>query len=55
VPRSELARAVWGSTTDDHVLDVTVARLRRRLGSVGAVVETVPKRGYRMTGEVVRP
>ncbi len=55
VPRSELARAVWGASTDDHVLDVTVARLRRQLGSAGGVVDTVPKRGYRVTGEVVEP
>lgn len=50
--RSELGRAVWGTSTDDHLLDVTVGRLRRRLGAVGAMVETVPKRGYRVTGEV---
>jgi uroporphyrinogen-III synthase len=51
--RSELARAVWGTSTDNHLLDVTVGRLRRRLGAVGVMVETVPKRGYRVTGEVV--
>src|SRR3989440_1006129 len=51
--RSELGRAVWGTSTDDHLLDVTVGRLRRRLGAVGVMVETVPKRGYRVTGEVV--
>jgi uroporphyrinogen-III synthase len=50
--RSELGRAVWGTSTDDHLLDVTVGRLRRRLGAVGAMVETVPKRGYRVSGEV---
>src|SRR5436190_11658427 len=33
--RSELGRAVWGKSTDDHLLDVTVGRLRRRLGAVG--------------------
>jgi uroporphyrinogen-III synthase len=50
--RSELGRAVWGTSADDHLLDVTVGRLRRRLGAVGAMVETVPKRGYRVTGDV---
>jgi len=50
--RSELGRAVWGTSTDDHLLDVTVGRLRHRLGAVGTMVETVPKRGYRVTGEV---
>lgn len=52
-PRSELARAVWGAVGDDHVIDVTVARLRRRLGRFGDVVDTVPKRGYRLRGAVV--
>ncbi len=51
--RSELGRAVWGTSTDDHLLDVTVGRLRRRLGAVGVMIETVPKRGYRVTGEVI--
>jgi uroporphyrinogen-III synthase len=55
VTRSDLGRAVWGVAADDHVLDVTVARLRRRLGSVGAVVDTVPKRGYRVKGEIFGP
>lgn len=50
--RAELRHAVWGSSTDDHLLDVTVGRLRRRLGAGGAMVETVPKRGYRVTGDV---
>jgi uroporphyrinogen-III synthase len=55
VTRTELGRAVWGAAADDHLLDVTVARLRRRLGSAGSVVDTVPKRGYRMKGEIVGP
>ena len=50
--RAELRHAVWGSSTDDHLLDVTVGRLRRRLGADGAMVETVPKRGYRVSGDV---
>ena len=52
VSRAELGRLVWGTAGADHLLDVTVARLRRRLGSLGAVVETVPKRGYRVRGEI---
>jgi uroporphyrinogen-III synthase len=52
VPRAELGRLVWGTAGADHLLDVTVARLRRRLGPLGAVVETVPKRGYRVRGEI---
>ena len=50
--RAELRHAVWGSSTDDHLLDVTVGRLRRRLGADGAMVETVPKRGDRVSGDV---
>jgi len=51
--RAELGRAVWGTSTDDHVLDVTVGRLRRRLGAAGELVETVPKRGYRVAAEIM--
>jgi DNA-binding winged helix-turn-helix (wHTH) protein len=29
-----------------HTVDVTVARLRRRLGPTGAAIRTVPRRGY---------
>jgi uroporphyrinogen-III synthase len=51
VGRSELVRAAGWAPGDDHVLDVTIARLRRRLGAAGRVVETVPKRGYRIAAE----
>jgi uroporphyrinogen-III synthase len=53
VNRADLVRAAWGAEGDDHVLDVTIARLRRRLGAVGRLVETVPKRGYRISAEFV--
>jgi DNA-binding winged helix-turn-helix (wHTH) protein len=48
VGRAELVRAGGWTPGDDHVLDVTIGRLRRRLGPAGRVVETVPKRGYRV-------
>jgi len=49
VPRQRLLDSVWGSAdADPHVLEVTVARLRRRLGPCGAAIETVPGRGYRI-------
>jgi uroporphyrinogen-III synthase len=51
VGRSELVRAGGWSPGDDHVLDVTIGRLRRRLGAAGRAVETVPKRGYRIATE----
>jgi uroporphyrinogen-III synthase len=51
VGRADLVRAGGWSPGDDHVLDVTIGRLRRRLGAAGRVVETVPKRGYRIAAE----
>ncbi len=48
VSRSELLRTVWDSTTDEHALEVTITRLRRRLGPAGAAVRTVVRRGYRL-------
>jgi uroporphyrinogen-III synthase len=48
VTKERLARTVWEPGTDPHVVEVTVARLRRRLGPVGAALETVPRRGYRI-------
>ena len=51
VPKARLLRAVWGPDFDDeHAVEVAVARLRRGLGAVGAAVETVPRRGYRLAG-----
>jgi len=38
---------VWGeAATDTHVVEVTVGRLRRRLGEHGRAIAAVPKRGY---------
>ena len=47
VAKDRLARTVWEPGTDPHVVEVTVARLRRRLGPAGDALETVPRRGYR--------
>ncbi len=47
VARSALLRQIWGSATaDPHALEVTVARLRRRLGAAGSGIRAVPRRGY---------
>lgn len=47
IPRTTLLRQVWGSNkADPHTLEVTVARLRRRLGEAGQGVKAVPRRGY---------
>jgi len=45
-----LLRTVWGeSETDPHVVEVTIGRLRQRLGAAGVGVETVMRRGYRVS------
>lgn len=49
VTKRALLRDVWGpAATDEHAVEVTVSRLRRRLGPAGAAVRTVPRRGYRL-------
>lgn len=48
LPKGALLRQVWGTTGDEHLVEVTVARLRRRLGAAGRAVVTVPRRGYRL-------
>jgi uroporphyrinogen-III synthase len=51
VTKATLLSTLWGRGCDPHVLDVTVARLRRRLGQLGPAVQTVPRRGYRVRTE----
>lgn len=47
--KASLLRTVWGDgESDEHVVEVTVGRLRQRLGHAGAGVETVVRRGYRL-------
>jgi uroporphyrinogen-III synthase len=49
VPKRTLLRDVWREPDgDEHVVEMTVSRLRRRLGHAGLAVETVPRRGYRL-------
>lgn len=46
--KRDLLRRVWhGVESDEHVVEVTVARLRQRLGPAAAGIETVVRRGYR--------
>jgi uroporphyrinogen-III synthase len=45
VGKDELLRALWGDG-DPHTVEVTVARVRRRLGAPGRALRTVPRRGY---------
>ena len=49
VSRGALLETVWGAPdADPHVLEVTVGRLRRRLGLCGAALQASPGRGYRL-------
>ncbi|MEZ5323179.1 MAG: uroporphyrinogen-III synthase [Microthrixaceae bacterium] len=48
VSKRELLDRVWSGESDEHVVEVTVGRLRRRLGAAGASIETVVRRGYRL-------
>jgi uroporphyrinogen-III synthase len=48
--KQQLLDQVWhGRESDEHVVEVTVARLRQRLGAAGMGVETVVRRGYRLS------
>jgi uroporphyrinogen-III synthase len=52
VSKGELLRKVWGTPdADEHAVEVTVARLRRRLGPAGKAVQTTNRRGYRLVTE----
>jgi uroporphyrinogen-III synthase len=49
VSKRALLRRVWGpGENDEHVVEVTMARLRQRLGVAGTGIETVIRRGYRL-------
>lgn len=48
--KRDLLRQVWnGTEADEHLVEVTVARLRQRLGAAGTGLETVVRRGYRIS------
>jgi DNA-binding winged helix-turn-helix (wHTH) protein len=45
--KEHLLRTVWsGTIIDRHTVEVAIARLRKRLGSHGDAVRSVPRRGY---------
>jgi uroporphyrinogen-III synthase len=49
VSKTELLAQLWpDGDADEHAVEVTVARLRRRLGGNGHLLETVFRRGYRL-------
>ncbi|MGH9122401.1 MAG: winged helix-turn-helix domain-containing protein, partial [Acidimicrobiales bacterium] len=50
VGRQTLLRQVWRDRpAHPHVVETTVARLRAKLGPAGMAVETVVRRGYRLS------
>lgn len=50
--KASLLKSVWGGAeSDEHVVEVTVGRLRQRLGEAGAGIETVVRRGYRLAAD----
>jgi len=49
VSKAALLRRVWADETDEHVVEVTVGRLRQRLDRAGVGIETVVRRGYRLS------
>lgn len=52
VSKATLLRRVWGSgQADEHVVEVSVARLRERLGRAGPGLRTEVRRGYRLAVE----
>lgn len=45
--KAELLVEAWAGTgADEHVVEVTVARLRRRLGAHGTAITSIHRRGY---------
>jgi len=48
--RERILNAVWGSTEDPltNIVDVYIARLRKKLGESGRMIETVRGTGYRL-------
>ncbi len=47
VTKGQLLAEVWRGAADGHAVEVTIGRLRRRLGS-SVPIRTVPRRGYRI-------
>lgn len=51
VAASVLLSRIWGQDSDPHRVEVTVGRLRRRLGTCGRSIETRAGRGYFLDAE----
>jgi uroporphyrinogen-III synthase len=46
--KERLGTEAWGAQVDGHTVEVTVNRLRRKLGPAAVALETSNRRGYRM-------
>jgi uroporphyrinogen-III synthase len=46
--KERLASTAWDEPVDAHTVEVTVNRLRRKLGPAAGAVETTNRRGYRI-------
>jgi uroporphyrinogen-III synthase len=53
VTKRSLARKAGVGSDDPHAVEAIVTRLRRRLGPAAQLIETVPRRGYRLAGSGV--
>lgn len=52
VKRRDLLERIWPEDGADEALTLAVSRLRRALGAHSALIETVPKLGYRLTSAI---
>jgi uroporphyrinogen-III synthase len=48
VSKAELLGTIWGEENDEHVVEVTVGRLRKRIEVPIEIIISVPRRGYRL-------
>jgi uroporphyrinogen-III synthase len=48
VSKQALARVAWSEPVEEHTVEVTVNRLRRKLGGASTALETSNRRGYRL-------
>lgn len=47
ISKRELLTLVWNGEGGEHVVEVTIARLRAKLGRAAAGIISIPRRGYR--------
>jgi len=55
VSKQTLGRAAWGSTADEHTVEVAVNRLRSKLGQGASALQTTNRRGYRLVDRSAIP